>query len=76
MKEHKSKLPKFWISKNKEKISCEEKIKILNNNIDELKDLLEETYDEALLMGVAPTQIKEVFHNLLKNIDSTLDNEK
>ena len=76
MKDSKSILPNFWISKNREKISCEEKIKVLNNNLDDLKNLLEDTYDEAILMGVAPKQIKEVLYNLLKNLNSTLDIEK
>ena len=76
MKNNKNLLPKFWLSKNKDRISCKEKVKILNSNFHDFKNLLEETYDEALLMGVDPKQIKTVLNGLLKNIDSSLDSEK
>ena len=51
MKNHKF-YPKFWQSNKNKKIACKEKIKILNSNIDELQDLINQIYDEAILMGV------------------------
>ncbi len=76
MKNKKPLKPFYWQSKKKERILCKEKIKILNSNIDDLNNLVEEIYDEAILMGVDPKQIKEVIEHLFKNIDSSLNNEK
>ena len=76
MKNKKNFLPNFWITKKKAKITCKEKIRILNGNIEDIKNLLEETYDEAILMGADPMQVKEVFNKVLKNIDSSLKSEK
>ena len=44
MKSNKTSIPKYcW--ENKEKISCKEKIKILNSNIDELHEMISDIYD-------------------------------
>ena len=59
-------------SKNKEKLSCKEKISLLNRNIIEFHELANEIYDEAILMGVRKEQIEEVLSTTVKNINSTL----
>ena len=64
--------PKIWYSKNKEKISCKEKISLLNKNILDFNDLALEIYDEAILMGVKKEQIEEVLAATVKNINSNL----
>ena len=64
--------PKIWYSKNKEKLSCKEKISLLNRNIIEFHELANEIYDEAILMGVRKEQIEEVLVNTVKKIDSKL----
>jgi|TARA_B100001059_G_C17366454_1_gene347641 hypothetical protein len=64
--------PKIWYSKNKEKLSCKEKISLLNRNIIEFHELANEIYDEAILMGVRKEQIEEVLATTVKNINSTL----
>ena len=64
--------PKIWYSKNKEKLSCKEKILLLNNNILEFHELANDIYDEAILMGVRKEQIEEVLANIVKNINSKL----
>ena len=61
--------PKIWYSKNKEKLSCKEKISLLNRNIIEFHELANEIYDEAILMGVRKEQIEEVLANTVKNIN-------
>ena len=66
--------PDIWYSKDNTKLSCKEKILVLNKNIEELYDLSSDIYDEALLMGVDNKQIKEVLKNVIKNLKSTLKN--
>ena len=53
-------LPEYWKGKNKKRLSCKEKIKILNNNLDELDIMLKDVYDEAVLIGIDESQLKEV----------------
>ena len=52
--------PNIWKSSDNSNISCKEKIVILNNNVIELQNLINQIYDEAVLMGVDKKQIKKV----------------
>ena len=64
--------PDFWKTSNNSKISCKEKIVILNNNVTELQNLINQIYDEAILMGVDKKQIKKVINNLAINLNTKL----
>ena len=74
MKPDKSVIPKYWLGKDKHKISCKEKIKVLNNNIDELQEIISDIYDEAILIGIDEKQLKEVLLKIVKNIKNNLKN--
>ncbi len=71
MKENKL-YPDFWKTSDNSKISCKEKIIILNNNVIELQNLINQIYDEAILMGVDKEQIKKVINNLATNLNTEL----
>ena len=64
--------PNFWKTSDNSKISCKEKIVILNNNVIELQNLINQIYDEAILMGVDKKQIKKVINNLATNLNTEL----
>ena len=64
--------PNYWKTSDNSKISCKEKIVILNNNIIELQDLINQIYDEAILMGVDKNQIKKVINDLATNLNTEL----
>ena len=64
--------PDFWRTSDNSKISCKEKIVILNNNVIELQNLINQIYDEAILMGVDKEQIKKVINNLATNLNTEL----
>lgn len=42
-----------WKDDDNKVISCIEKNKILNENISELSQILQDTYEDAILMGVS-----------------------
>tara|TARA_X000000950_G_scaffold196386_1_gene236425 strand:- start:182 stop:403 length:222 start_codon:yes stop_codon:yes gene_type:complete len=64
--------PNVWKASDNSKISCKDKIIILNNNVIELKNLMNQIYDEAILMGVDKKQIQKVINNLSNNLDTEL----
>ena len=64
--------PNVWKASDNSKISCKEKIVILNNNVIELQNLINQIYDEAILMGVDKNQIKKVITNLVTNLNTEL----
>ena len=64
--------PDVWRASDNSKISCKEKIVILNNNVIELQNLINQIYDEAILMGVDKKQIERVINNLATNLKTEL----
>ena len=64
--------PNIWKSSDNSKISCKEKIIILNNNVIELQNLINQIYDEAILMGVDKKQIKKIINNIATNLNTEL----
>ena len=54
------------------KFLARRKIVILNNNVIELQNLINQIYDEAILMGVDKKQIKKVINNLSTNLNTEL----
>ena len=64
--------PNVWKASDNSKISCKDKIIILNNNVIELQNLINQIYDEAILMGVDRKQIKQVINNLVTNLKTEL----
>jgi len=68
MKNNDSFLPKVWKSPKNEPISCSEKIKILNENIIEIKRMTEDALEDAELMGADPKQIIDIIKKSLNKI--------
>ena len=74
MKPNKSFIPKYWLGKDKKKISCKEKINILNENINELQEVISDIYDEAILIGIDEDQLKDILLKIIKNTKNNLKN--
>ena len=62
-------MPK-WFDAEGEPVSCTEKIKVLNENYDELRTLAQETLDDALLMGCSEAQIRAVLRDMINGLSA------
>lgn len=62
--------PPVWLTPEGVKVSCIEKIKVLNENLDEIQMLAQEALEDAVLMGCDELQFRQV----LKNIEQTIIN--
>lgn len=62
-----------WRKPSGAPVSCTEKIKVLNENYDELRALAQETLDDALLMGCSEQQIRQVLREMLDALPATYD---
>ena len=76
MKKKSFNLPKNWYTVKNTKISCKEKIKLLNQNIEEFQNLANDILDEAILMGVDKKQLLEIMSNVISSTDSSLKSAK
>ena len=49
----------LWVDQNKKVISCDESNKILNENFYEVKNIIQNSFDDAILMGCDENDFKK-----------------
>lgn len=59
-----------WRTENGEIIACTEKIKVMQENIAELQQVLQDAYEDALLMDIDAQQIKHFMHTLIEQLQN------
>ena len=57
-----------WRTPEGEPVSCIEKIKVLNENLAELRELAQEAFEDAVLMGCDEQQVREVLAAIVDGI--------
>ncbi|MBV8738389.1 MAG: hypothetical protein JO007_14250 [Alphaproteobacteria bacterium] len=57
-----------WRTPEGEPVSCIEKIKVLNENLAELRDLAQEALEDAVLMGADERQVREVLASIVSGL--------
>lgn len=62
-----------WKKPSGAPVSCTEKIKVLNENYDELRTLAQEALDDALLMGCSEAQIRQVLRQMIDDLSTSYD---
>ena len=62
----------IWYSKDKKIISCDETNKVLNENHSEVQSLIQNAFDDAILMGCDEEDVKEKIINLVNNLEFSL----
>jgi len=59
-----------WLRDDGSVVSCTEKVKVMNENLDELQQMAQDLFEDALLMEVSETQIRAVLHGLIGKLDN------
>jgi len=49
-------------------LSCREKIKILNENLEEIRGMAQDALEDGILMGCDEAQLREVFADLVGSL--------
>ncbi len=62
-----------WRKPSGAPVSCTEKIKVLNENYEELRALAQETLDDALLLGCSEQQIRQILRDMIIGLAATYD---
>lgn len=65
----KSSPPKTWHYPDGSVISCTEKVKVLEENWHEVKALLQDVLDDAVLMGCTKAQVKQEYKRLIDELE-------
>lgn len=59
-----------WREPDGSKVSCEEKIVVLNENLEEIREICQEALEDAVLMGVAEKQIRDVLEGIVAELEN------
>jgi hypothetical protein len=58
-------IPPTWSTAEGRPIACLEKIKVLNENYAELRQIAQDALEDALLMGCSEAQLRAALHALI-----------
>lgn len=59
-----------WRDGDGKPLACHEKIKVLNENIAEIRQLTQDAFEDAILMGGAESQFRQVMHEMIDSLDN------
>lgn len=66
-------LPRKWLTPEGQPVTCEEKVKLLNENLEEISLLCQEMLEDAMLMGCDASFAKEVLKKMIDSLPSPLE---
>ncbi|HEX4596808.1 MAG TPA: hypothetical protein VH278_03400 [Burkholderiaceae bacterium] len=58
----------IWRQTDGAPVSCLEKIKVLNENYAELREIAQNALEDALLMGCSEEQVRDALHQLVDEL--------
>jgi len=59
-----------WRQPDGQPVSCVDKIKVLNENLEELQQMAQDALEDAILMGCDEAQVREVLGRLVGSLDN------
>lgn len=62
--------PPVWHDAKGEPLSCKEKIKVLNENLEEIRELAQDALEDGILMGADEAQLRATLQALVESLDN------
>ena len=63
-----------WLQSDGQPLSCREKIKVLNENLEEIREMAQDALEDGILMGCDEAQLREVFQDLVQSLSNPYGN--
>lgn len=63
-------LPAVWRDGAGEPLSCREKIKVLNENLEEIRQMAQDALEDGILMGADEAQLRETLRRLVESLEN------
>ncbi len=57
-----------WVRDDKSIVACTEKIKVMQENFEEIQRLAQDAFEDGLLMEVSEEQMREAFNKIVDNL--------
>jgi hypothetical protein len=61
---------RVWRQPDGNPVSCVEKIKVLNQNLDEIRQLAQDALEDAILMGCDEAQVRAVLQSVIEDLQN------
>ncbi len=58
----------IWLRDDGSIVACTEKIKVMTENFDEIKQIAQDALEDGLLMEVSEAQMREALHQLIESL--------
>jgi hypothetical protein len=65
-----------WLQPDGAPLSCREKIKILNENLEEIREMAQDALEDGILMGCDEAQLREVLLALVDSLENPYGDRK
>jgi len=72
----KSKKWPTWVRDDQSVVSCTEKIKVMTENFDEIKEITQDAFEDGILMEVSDEQMRQALHQMVDELHNTLKKSK
>lgn len=59
-----------WLTPDGQPVSCLEKLKVLNENLEEIRALAQDALEDAVLMGCDEAQCRDVLRQLIGSLEN------
>lgn len=59
-----------WRQPDGTPVACHEKIKVLNENFVELRQMLQDALEDAVLLGCSEAQVRAVFEEMIAQLEN------
>ena len=59
-----------WTTPEVAPVSCTEKIKVLNENLGEIHGMVQDAFEDAVLMGCDEAQVRDVLRGLVEALEN------
>ncbi|MEQ1598508.1 MAG: hypothetical protein ABL880_03985 [Methylotenera sp.] len=57
-----------WLRDDGSVVSCVEKVKVMRENFEEIKQITQDALEDGLLLEVSETQMRETLHQLIDHL--------
>jgi hypothetical protein len=63
-------VPPTWRKPDGTPLSCREKLKVLNENLEELRQMAQDALEDAIVMGCDEAQVRETLDRLIASLEN------
>jgi len=63
--DHDGFVPPTWLTAEGQPVSCREKIKVLNENLEEIRQMCQDALEDGILMECDEVQLRATLHQLV-----------